>query len=131
MKKLFVLIAATVICSQSFATSFILEGSLTLFTNYSKVEGQKAVYSSKATYSLTDGYDYEALPTAEALFPMDTAACFSGYAWSVEWIIGDIVSKDESYKLNMIETSEDGESLFFAIENTQKQVKSFTIHRCL
>lgn len=129
MKKLFVLIAATVICSQSYATSIILDASLTLFTNYSKVEGQKSTYTSKTTYSLLA--DVENYPSAEVLFPMDTGLCFSGYAWNVEWILADMLSKDESYILNSFELSEDAEEVSFAVQNAKKQVKSFTIHRCL
>ena len=129
MKKLFVLIAATIICSQSHAMSFILDGSLTLFSNYSKVEGQKSTYTSKVTYAI--GEDYENLPSAEVLFAPGTGLCFSGYAWSVEWLIGDMVSKDESYKLNIIEVSEDGEEMVFSIENAKKQEITYNIHRCI
>jgi hypothetical protein len=128
MKKLSVLIAATIICSQSHATDLVPEGSLTLFTNYSKVEGQKSTYTGKATLSISD---WENLPSAEVFFPMDTGICFSGYAWTAEWVISAVVDKDEAYTLTAGEVSEDGEEIYFAVQNAKKQVKSFTIHRCL
>jgi hypothetical protein len=131
MKKLFVLIAATVLFSQAHAqeADLIASGYLTLFMNYSKVEGQKATYSSKTTLSAGDAWSE--FPSADVLFPADTGVCFSGNYWTVEWMIKGIVDQDEAYKLIALQTSEDEEEIFFAIQYGKKLVKSFKIHRCI